>query len=62
MKTLSLGMAMGLLVGLTASAQMAPLHVGSDQTLRDEFGQMLRGTDPSADKFGHPVVEGDLVG
>jgi hypothetical protein len=29
--------------------------------LTDEFGQTLPGTDPSADYFGHEVVEGDLV-
>jgi len=29
--------------------------------LQDEFGHTLQGTDPSADFFGHEVVEGDLV-
>jgi hypothetical protein len=29
--------------------------------LLDEFGLTLEGTDPAADFFGHPVVEGDLV-
>ena len=61
MKTTSMIFGMGLLAALTASAQMAPLHVGSDQSLYDEFGQLLQGTDPGSDKFGQPVVEGDVV-
>lgn len=51
----------GWLVANLASAQFAPLHVGTTNGLVDEFGQMLLGTDPSSDQFGQPVVTGDLV-
>jgi hypothetical protein len=61
MKITSMMLGIGLMMALKVSAQVAPLHVGSDQSLYDEFGQLLRGTDPGSDKFGQPVVEGDLV-
>lgn len=41
--------------------QIAPLHVGNTNSLVDEFGQLLQGTDPGAPSFGQPYVEGDLV-
>lgn len=35
--------------------------VGTSQTVLDEFGAPLQGTDPSSYRFGIPAVEGDLI-
>lgn len=43
------------------SAQTAPLHIGTTNTLVDEFGLMLKGTDPGSTEYSLPYVEGDLV-
>lgn len=52
----------GALLALTSvRGQIAPLHVGNTNTLVDEFGHMLQGTDPGAPSFGQAYVEGDLV-
>jgi hypothetical protein len=50
-----------LLTVASARGQIAPLHVGNTNSLVDEFGQLLQGTDPGAPSFGQTYVEGDLV-
>ena len=45
----------------SAMAQIAPLHVGNTNSLSDEFGHLLQGTDPGAPSFGQTYVEGELV-
>lgn len=45
----------------SAMGQIAPLHVGNTNSLTDEFGQLLQGTDPGAPSFGQIYVEGDLI-
>lgn len=60
-----LAVAIVLMVSGRSMAASAPPVVSQLITvaspLMDEFGQTLEGTDPSADFFGLPVVEGDLV-
>lgn len=53
-----------LLEGTTLPSHAQPSvaqAVGVGSAILDEFGQPLQGTDPGADYFGLPVVEGDLV-
>jgi len=40
---------------------MVSQAIGVKAPIVDEFGEVLQGTDPSADLFGNPVVEGDVV-
>lgn len=61
MKTVMVALLIGLSASMPASAQVAPLHVGTDQPLHDEFGLLLQGTEATSAQFGYPAVEGDLV-
>lgn len=53
-----------LAASLTAASHAAiqvPLHIGTTNTIKDEQGNKLQGTDPAAGQFGHTVVLGDIV-
>ncbi len=56
---------LALLTGVSVSESAAPPMisqvVAAATPIKDEFGVTVTGTDPDADFFGIPVVEGDLV-
>jgi len=41
--------------------QSVPQYIGVTEGIVDEFGELLKGTDPAAYEFGMPVTEGALV-
>jgi hypothetical protein len=45
----------------SAADPMTSQRIGVTQSIVDEYGHPLRGTDPAADLFGHLVEEGALV-
>ncbi len=44
-----------------AQAQVPPLHVGTTNTIVDEFGENLKGTMPAATAFGFTYATGEVV-
>ena len=50
-----------LLFVATSHAQWTPAKIATTNQIFDEFGNKLEGTNPSADDYGIPVVEGDLI-
>ena len=44
-----------------SAAIQSPLHIGTTNTLVNQFGQTLPGADSSAALFGQTVVAGDLI-
>jgi hypothetical protein len=50
-----------VLAAATASAQIVPLHIGTTNSVRNEFGQILKGTCAGATFFGYEVVSGEVV-
>jgi len=65
LKSRCLLLVLALLTGAGRAGHAAPpmvsVPIGMTNAVADEFGEVLPGTDPSADLFGLPVVEGDLV-